>query len=97
MLLSTTVILNPDPAGLPGSSQLQQLTNGLGFWALILALAGMLIGAGAWAVGNHSQDYQQSYNGRRAVLASGVAALVVGAAPALVNWFFHVGQAVRGQ
>ncbi len=96
MLLSSTVNLVPDPNGLPGSDQLQQLTNGLAFWALILALAGMLIGAAAWAVGNHAQNYQQSYNGRRAVLASGAAALIIGAAPNLVSWFYHVGLAVRG-
>ena len=95
MLLST-VITVPDPNGLPGTDQLQGLTSGLESWALILAVAGMLIGAAAWAVGNHAQNYQQSYNGRRAVLASGAAALIIGAAPSLVAWFFHVGLAVRG-
>jgi len=75
------VTLNPDPSSLPGGGTLQQLTNGLGGWALILALAGLVIGAAAWALGAHSQNYHQSFAGRRAVLVSGVAALLIGAAP----------------
>jgi MFS family permease len=95
VVLVADVTLNPDPAKLPGGSVLQQLTNGLGGWALVLALAGLVIGAAAWALGAHSQNYNQSVTGRRAVLVSGLAALLIGAAPALVNFFFHAGQSVR--
>ena len=85
------VTLNPDPAQLPGGGTLQQLTNGLGGWALVAALVGLLIGAAAWALGSHSQNYHQSFVGRRTVLVSGLAALLIGAAPTLVNFFFHTG------
>jgi MFS family permease len=85
------VSLNPDTSALPGGGTLQQLTNGLAGWALILALVGLLLGAGAWALGAHSQNYHQSFVGRRAVLVSGVAALLIGAAPILINFFFHAG------
>lgn len=89
------VLLNPDPAQLPGGGTLQQLTNGLGGWALVAALVGLLIGAGAWALGSHSQNYHQSFVGRRTVLISGVAALVIGAAPTLINFFFHTGSGLH--
>jgi hypothetical protein len=89
------VTLNPNPSNLPGGSVLQSLTNGVAGWALVLALAGLLVGAAAWALGAHSQNYHQSVTGRRAVLVSGIAALLIGAAPALVNFFFHAGQKVR--
>ena len=36
------VTLNPDPAQLPGGGTLQQLANGIGGWALILALVGLV-------------------------------------------------------
>ncbi|MHB8189806.1 MAG: DUF6112 family protein [Ferrimicrobium sp.] len=88
------VSLTPDPNALPGGGVLQQLVNGIGGWALILALVGLLIGAATWAIGAHSQNYQQSYLGRRAVLVSGLAALLIGAAPAIVNFFFHLGLGV---
>ena len=85
------VSLNPDVNALPGGGTLQTLTNGLGAWALIAALAGLLIGAAAWALGVHAQNYQQSMVGRRAVLVSGLAALLIGAAPPLINFFFRTG------
>lgn len=89
------VTMTPDPGQLPGGSTLQQLTDGVGGWALILSLVGMVVGAAAWALGAHSQNYQQSFIGRRTVLISGLAALVIGAAPAIVNFFFHAGQGVH--
>lgn len=89
------VTLTPDPGNLPGGSVLQTLANGLGGWALIAALAGLVVGAALWALGAHAQNYQQSFVGRRTVLVSAVAALLVGAAPALVNFFFHAGQTVH--
>jgi len=89
------VILSPDAGNLPGSQVLQNLTNGLGGWALVVALVGMLAGAAIWALGAHSQNLHQSFAGRRTVLVSGLAALVIGAAPALVNFFFHAGQGVH--
>jgi hypothetical protein len=85
------VTLNPSVNSLPGGGTLQELTNGLGAWALIAALAGLLIGAAAWALGVHSQNFHQSMVGRRAVLVSGLAALLIGAAPPIVNFFFHTG------
>ncbi len=89
------VTLTPDTSSLPGGQVLQNLMNGLGGWALALALVGLVIGAAAWALGSHGQNYQQSYVGRRAVLISGLAALLIGAGPAIVNFFFHAGQGVH--
>jgi MFS family permease len=85
------VTLTPTLSALPGSGTLQTLVNGLGAWALIAALVGLVIGAAAWALGVHSQNYQQSMVGRRAVLVSALAALLIGAAPEIVNFFFGQG------
>src|ERR1700734_1765927 len=85
------VQLHPSMASLPGGGTLQALVNGLGAWALIAALVGLVIGAAAWALGVHSQNYQQSMVGRRAVLVSALAALLIGAAPVIVNFFFGQG------
>lgn len=82
---------SPTASKLPGGAVLQTLVDGLGGWALILALAGLVLGAALWAVGSHSQNYQQSFVGKRAVLVSGLAALIVGAAPAIIDFFFHTG------
>jgi hypothetical protein len=88
---SGSVALHPALSALPGGGTLQALVNGLGAWALIAALVGLVIGAAAWALGVHSQNFQQSMVGRRAVLVSALAALLIGAAPPIVNFFFNQG------
>ncbi|HQU27006.1 MAG TPA: DUF6112 family protein [Acidimicrobiales bacterium] len=89
------VTLSPSTSALPGSAALQQLANGLASWALIAALVALLLGAALWALGSHTQNMHQSAQGRRAVAASLVAAVLIGAAPALVNFFFHTGLRVH--
>lgn len=86
---------HPNGAGLPGTSALHTLADGLGTWAMIFALVGLVIGAAVWALGAHSQNYHQSVAGRRAVLVSGAAALLVGAAPGIIAFFFNTGLTVK--
>jgi len=71
------------------------LTQGLEWWALAIALVGVLIGAASWVIGSHSQNFNQAVSGRRAVLVSGLAALIVGAAPSLIQWFFQAGSSIK--
>jgi MFS family permease len=79
---------------LPGTPQLQQLIDGFSTWALMAALAGMLLGAAVWALGHHSSNYQQAANGRKGVLVSGAAAMIIGAAPTLISFFTGLGSQV---
>ncbi len=82
-------------SALPGHDFLGNVANAIGSWALIAALVGILIGAIMWAFGHYSQNYQQAYNGRKGVLVSGLAAVLVGAAPYLVNFFAAQGYSVK--
>jgi MFS family permease len=94
-LSAATVNMNPDGRGLPGGPVIQQLTNGIGQWALIASLIGLVIGAAMWALGHYSQNYQQAYNGRRGVLVSGAAALLIGGAQGIVNFFSNLGTKIK--
>ncbi len=89
------VTLTPSTSDLPGGSVLQQIANGLGAWALIGCLIALLLGALLWAIGSHTQNMHQSMAGRRAVATSLVAAILIGAAPALINFFFSTGLKVQ--
>jgi len=94
-LAGATVSAHPDLRGLPGSNVLQQLVNGAAAWALSIALLGAFIGAALWAVAPPSHSHHFAARGRMAALVSGAAALIIGAAPGLINFFAHLGSTAR--
>lgn len=94
-MLLADVGLNPTVNALPGSAALLQITNGIAAWALIGSLVALLLGAALWAVGSHTQNMHHSAQGRRAVLTSLGAAILIGAAPTLINFFFKTGLSVH--
>ncbi len=85
----------PDPSGLPGGAALQKLLDGLVFVGLLACVAAVVVGGATWFVGAQAGNFSASMGGRRAVLAGMVGALVIGAAGALVNFFFTAGSAVH--
>mgnify|MGYP001335433186 CR=1 FL=1 len=94
-LAQAAVSAHPNLTSLPGSNVLQQLVNGAEAWALAIALLGAFIGAALWAVAAHGHNHQYAARGRMAALSSAAAALIVGAAPGLVNFFQHLGTTAR--
>lgn len=92
--LLAQVDMTPDVSQLPGGEVLQSITNGIGGWAIVLALIGLMVSAAVWALGSNSQNYQYTVAGKRGVVVSGLAALLIGAAPAIINFFFRAGQGV---
>ncbi len=94
-LVDPYVNMTPSATSLPGSNILQRLADGVDSWALIAAMVGVVIGAVLWAFGHYSQNYQQAYNGRKGVMVSGLAALLMGAAPEVVNFLFSQGHQAK--
>ena len=94
VVAGAAVHLNPNPDQLPGAHVLQNLADGVGGWALIAAMVGVVIGAVMWAFGHYSQNYQQAYNGRRGVMISALAALLIGGAPYIVSFLFGQGTGI---
>jgi len=95
LIAATPVGGKPDPNGLPGSTALEQLVNGLAFWGLIASLAGLVISAAVWALSSHSGNYHHTTMGRRGTIISAAAAFLVGAAPAIVAFFENLGNTVK--
>ena len=94
-MLIAGVTLTPNSAALPGGVVLQSLIDGVASWALLGSLAALVSGSAMWAIGNQTQNMQQSSAGRRAVITALVAAILLGAAPTLINFFFATGGKVK--
>src|SRR6202042_3996399 len=89
------VSATPNVGGLPGSNVLQQLVDGAEAWALAAALIGAFVGAALWAVASHGHNPHYAARGRMAAVISAASALVIGAGPALVNFFQHLGATAK--
>ena len=93
---STGIDLNPASTDdLPGEATLTNLASGIGHWALLAAMLGVIVGGVMWAFGHFSHNYQQSFNGRKGVIVSGVAALLIGGAQTIIGFFFNQGLGIR--
>jgi Family of unknown function (DUF6112) len=94
-VIFAAVSATPDPSGLPGSNVLQQIVNGAEAWALAITVLGAFVGAGLWAIASHTNNHHYAARGRMAAVVSAASALVIGAAPGLVNFFEKLGATAR--
>jgi len=91
----TDVRVNPNPDKLPGGTQIQQILDGLGGWALFAALGGLLISVIVWSLGSFGGNYHAVSRGKTGVLVCGAAALIAGGAAPIINFFAHLGSQIR--
>ncbi len=87
--------ITPDPQALPGGSTLQSIANGVMAFALVVTGIAFLVSAACWGLGGLSGNFQYASTGRRGVGAAIVAALLIGAAATIVNFFFKAGQGLH--
>jgi hypothetical protein len=85
------VNVTPNTSGLPGISELDTIVGALLTIALIASLAGLVISASVWAIGNHSVNPALAGRGKSGVLVSFLAAALTGGAVALINFFAGAG------
>lgn len=83
--------VTPDPDGLPGADTANGMVGGLMIYGLIFCIVGVILSAGLWAIGSFSSNYTQSVNGKKGFLICAGAAIAIGAARMLVNWFADTG------
>ncbi len=89
------VSVTPSSSGLPGTATLVNLLDGLQFDAILAAIAGVIVSAAAWALSAHSNNFAGAGRAKTALLASALAALLIGFGPALVQTLFATGAAAR--
>ena len=94
LIAATRLGGDPNSDGLPGSEALQSLVGGLAFWGLLAALAGLIISSAVWALSSHAGNYHHAGMGKRGTLIAAGAALLIGAAPAVIAFSEDLGNTV---
>jgi hypothetical protein len=51
----------------------------------------MVVGAGAWALGSATSNVSWADRGKSATIIAALAALLIGGAAAIINFFFNAG------
>lgn len=90
-----TVDIQPNTNGLPRLAALENIAGGILAFGLVAAVAAVAISAIAWAIGSNSNNPHVAGKGKNGVLIACAAALLIGAANTLVNFFNHAGSSVR--
>jgi hypothetical protein len=91
MQLLLGVNISPNSSGLPGISELDTIVGALLTIGLVASLAGLVISAIVWAIGNHSANPTLAGRGKTGVLVAFVAAALTGGAVTLINFFAAAG------
>lgn len=94
MMLPMEVDITPNDDGLPGIAQLRNIVGAVMTIGLILSVLALIISAIVWGFGANSSNPHLAGRGKVGVLVSCGAAIICGAAVALINFFWNVGQSV---
>jgi hypothetical protein len=86
---------SPDLSKLPGGGTFHDLVNGIGGFVLVAALLGLVLSAGAWAIGVGSGNIGLAERGKQGAIVAGIATLLVGAAAKLLDFWFAAGQGLH--
>lgn len=89
------VSVSPNSDGIPGGAAAQKLLNGAAAFALLACVGAVIWGAAQWGFGSRSNNYSQADDGKTRMLKGVGGAFGIGAAAAVINFFFDAGTAVR--
>ena len=87
--------VTPKEGGLPGLSVLKEVISSINLFGIIAVVGALAVSAVVWAWGHHSGGHQAEANGKKGVLVSAGAALLLGAANGVVAFFSALGSQVK--
>lgn len=97
---SLAIVIAQDPGvtsnstGLPGLGQLRQIVGAMLTFGLVACVAALVASAVVWGFGANSGNPHLAGRGKSGVVTAAGAALLIGAANALVTFFSNVGSAI---
>jgi hypothetical protein len=87
--------VTPSAGGLPGLAVLKKVMGSINLFGIISVVGALAVSAGVWAWGHHSGGHQAEANGKKGVMVSAGAALLLGAANGIVTFFSTLGSQVH--
>lgn len=93
-LVLADISITPNSDGLPGIAALQRIVGAVMTVGLILSVLALIVAAIVWGFGASSSNPHLASRGKLGVLIACAAAVICGAAVALVNFAWGVGQSV---
>lgn len=94
VMVPVDISITPNESGLPGIAALRTIVGAVMTVGLILSVLALIISAIVWGLGANSSNPHLASRGKAGLLISCGAAVICGAAVTLVNFFWHIGQAV---
>jgi hypothetical protein len=80
---------------MPGGSAGQKLLNGLAAFGLMACVGIVILGAAQWGLGSQNGNYAHASDGKSRMLKGVGGAFAIGAAAAVINFFFNAGSTVH--
>lgn len=96
----TTLLPFDDPgissntSGLPGLAQLREIVGALLTFGLVACVAALVVSSVVWGFGSNSGNPHLAGRGKTGVVVAAGAALLIGAANAIVTFFSNTGSLV---
>jgi hypothetical protein len=84
--------VRPNTDGLPGLPQLRDLVGAMLTFGLVACVVAVVVSAVTWGFGSNSGNPHLAGRGKAGVVVASGAALLIGAANALITFFAGVGQ-----
>ena len=81
----------PKSVSVPGLATLNGLVSDMASFGLVIALLGLVVSAARMGIGHHAGNPSEVTKGKHAVLASLLAAILLGGATAIIGAFAKVG------
>lgn len=86
--------ISSNTSGLPGLAQLREIVGALLTFGLVACVAALVVSAVVWGFGSNSGNPHLAGRGKTGVVVAAGAALLIGAANAIVTFFSNAGSLV---
>lgn len=83
--------ISSNTSGLPGLAQLREIVGALLTFGLVACVAALVVSAVVWGFGSNSGNPHLAGRGKTGVVVAAGAALLIGAANAIVTFFSNTG------